>query len=409
MDRTRLIGLLLGVSLWTSSARAQEPKPPVTEITYEQALALARREAPTLQAARARVGEARSEVHAASVRPFNPQLFTSAGPRFEPGTTMPQASVGVLQWLELGGQRGDRIEAARAGVDAGTARSDNAQRLLVRDVSLAFASALYWERRVALARQNLDIAQDIARIAARRHDVGDAGGLEESAAAVSLLRARSDVDRTNAALTRAEGRLAALLGLEVPGELACRGDLRRIGELDAVAPDLDDRPDLRALRAEIRQAKAEAERGRGERVPDVAVGAVYSREESADIVQGTLRIALPVLDRGQGVTAVARARARRVRSELDAAVVTANLEADTAQSVAGQLGAAAREFEDDGLRTLQRAERLATASYEAGAIPLGELLIVRRELVQAQLDYAELLLGAATARIELAASTGALQ
>jgi outer membrane protein TolC len=120
-------------------------------------------------------------------------------------------------------------------------------------------------------------------------------------------------------------------------------------------------------------------------------------------------IDLPVFDHGQGITAVAESRRHRVSSELRAARSTAAIEADTAEATARRLSGAARRFEEDGLATLEQAERLAAASYEAGAIPLVELLAVRRELVQAKLDYADLLLGAAVAQAELAACTGALR
>ena len=86
-----------------------------------------------------------------------------------------------------------------------------------------------------------------------------------------------------------------------------------------------------------------------------------------------------------------------------------SIETNTAQATAERLSNAARRFENEGLEPLERSERLATASYEAGAIPLGELLAVRRELVQAKVDYADLLLGAATARADLAASSGAFR
>lgn len=413
MFRRRLIGLLLGVSLWTQSARAQEQAPPIVEITYERALVLAREQSPALVAARARAREAASQIDAASVWRFNPQVSGAAGPRFRSdgpsdGTAV-DWSVSAQQWLEIGGQRGDRIAAARAGADAGVARSEDAQRLLLRDVSLTFISALYWERRIALAEENLRIAVAVARVASRRHEVGEVGGLEQSVSELAVARARTDVDRARASLTQAEGRLKALLGLEAPTELTCMGDLRQLGIHDMVGGDVSDRPDMRALRSDIRQAEAEADLGRAGRVPDLALGAGYSREEFDDIVQGTLTIALPVFDHGQGTTAVAEARRERLRVELDATRSTAGVEASTSQLTTERLSAAARRFEQEGLATLERSERLATATYEAGAIPLGELLAVRRELVQAKLDYADLLLGAANARAELAASTGALR
>lgn len=313
------------------------------------------------------------------------------------------------QWLEVGGQRGERLAAARAGADAGIARSEDAQRLLLRDVSFAFISALYWERRIALAEENLRIAEAVARVASRRHEVGEVGGLEQSVSALAVARARTDLDRARASLTQAEGRLKALLGLEAHTDLACLGDLRQLGIPDMAGADVSDRPDMRALQSDIRQAEAEADLGRAGRVPDLALGAGYAREEFDDIVQGTLTIALPVFDHGQGTTAVAQARRERLRVELDATRSMAGVEASTAQMTTERLTTAARRFEQEGLAMLERSERLATATYEAGAIPLAELLAVRRELVQAKLDYVDLLLGAANARAELAASTGALR
>lgn len=409
MFRRRLIGLLLGASLWTSSAAAQEQPQPIVEITYERALALARQQAPALAAARARAREAESQVEAASVWRFNPQVSAAAGPRFRSEGTLPQWSVSAQQWLEVGGQRGDRIDAAEAGAAAGAARSEDAQRLLLRDVSLVFISALYWERRIQLAEENLRIAESIARVATRRHEVGDVGGLERSVSTLAVVRARTAAEQARASQTQAEGRLKALLGIPASSDLACRGDLRQLGIPELAPADLRDRPDLRALRADISQAEAEASLGRASRVPNIALGAGYSSEESDDIVQGTLTIALPVFDHGQGTTRVSEARGERLRAEHEATRSMAAVEADTAQTTAERLSAAARRFEQEGLETLERSERLATASYEAGAVPLGELLAVRRELVQAKLDYADLLLGAATARAEQAASTGALR
>ncbi|MCP4678221.1 MAG: TolC family protein [Deltaproteobacteria bacterium] len=409
MYRRRLIRLLFGASLWTLSAAAQEQRAPIIEITYDRALALAREQAPDLRAAQARAREAESQVDAASIWRFNPELSGSVGPRFHSDGTTVDWSVGVQQWLEVGGQRGDRVEAARAGAVASVARSEDSRRLVLRDVSLAFITALYWERRVVLAEENLRIAEDIARIATKRHEVGDVGGLEQSISALAVVRARSNADRSRASLTQAEGRLKALLGIEASADLVCRGDLRQLGIPGAAQPDLGDRPDLQALRADIRQAEAEAELGRAGRVPNLALGADYSREESADIVLGILTIELPLFDRGQGTTTVAKARRDRIRSELDATKSAAAVEVNTAQVTVQRLRTAARRFEREGLETLELSEGLATASYEAGAIPLGELLAVRRELVQAKLEYANLLLGAATAYVELAASTGALR
>jgi len=378
-------------------------------LTYERALELARVRSPAAVVARARAHEARSEVEAASVWRFNPQLSGGAGPRFgAAGQTTAEGFAAVQQWLELGGQRGLRTRAAEIGVDAEVARSEDAARLALRDVGVSFVAALYWRRRLDLAEENLRIAEAVARVASRRHELGDVGGLERSVSALAVVRARAEADRATAALSREQGRLGALLGLSPETDLILQGDLRRLGEIDGAAVDVEARPDLRALTAEIERAEAEAELGRASRVPNVAVGARYVHEESEDLVRGTLAIELPAFDHGQGAAATAEAKRARLEVELETRRDRARVEARTARAVADELSRAARRFERDGLETLERAERLTTTSYEAGAIPLGELLAVRRELVLAKLDYTDLLLGAAAARVELAASAGAL-
>jgi len=408
MFKRRLVGLLLATSLVATSASAQERSQPTYEITFERAMELARRQGPDLATARSRIHEARGRVNAASVWRFNPQLEASAGPRFGAADTTIDWSIGARQWLEIGGQRGTRIYAARAGVDAAEARGDDAERLLLRDVGLAFVQALYWGRRVELTQENLRIAGEIARVARQRHEVGDTGGLEESVASLSLNRAQTDEARARTVLGQVEGRLKILLGFEAGTGIVTRGDLRQLGMPGATAPaDVNARPDVRAFTADIRQAESEADLGRAARIPNIALGAGYSREEEADIVQGFLAVTLPFFDHGQGPTAVAQARRGRIETELRGARRRAAIEVETASGTSERLSAAARQFEDRGLATLARSERVATASYEAGAIPLGGLLAVRRELVQAKLDYSDLLLGAATARVELMASTGA--
>jgi cobalt-zinc-cadmium efflux system outer membrane protein len=409
MYQRLFIGFALVASLLTSTANARAAEPGTFDLTYERALELARQQSPELVAARARVREAEIQVDAAGVWRFNPRISTAVGPRRGPDGNSVDWSVGVMQQVELGGQRGDRVDVAEAGVTAGLARSEDEQRRLLRGVSLAFIAALYWEERVAVAEENLGIAQGIARVARRRHEAGDVGGLEESVSALAVLRAQSQLDQGRASLEEAEGQLKALLGLDSATELSCTGELLGLGIPEVGLSELSERPDLRALQADIVQAEAQAELGRAERAPGLRFGAVYSREESANIVQGTLALTLPVFSRGQGTRAIAQAREERLRLELKASESSAMVRADSAATRAEQLEAAALRFEREGLEALSRAEGLATANYEAGAIPLGELLALRRELVQTKLDHVDLLLRAAVARAELAASTGALK
>lgn len=404
---TRLISLFVCVWSWASPVHAAEPAQPNMQLSYQQALTLARSQAPTLAVARARVVEAEREVDAAGVWRFNPQIQASAGPRFGADGTQVDASVQATQWLEAGGQRGRRVDAARARLDAGEARSEDAERLLLRDVSLAFVAALYWQRRVEIAQEKLELAAATEAVARRRHELGDVGGLVESSASLAVAHAWLEVEHAQAAVEQAEGQLAALLGVEAHTTVDVVGDLRELALVgEAVEIDLDARPDLRALEADARAARAMRALGRASRAPNLAVGLGYDHEESDHIVLGIVGISLPVFDRGQGTAAIAEAGEARVHTQLDAARNTAAVAARTADTVVQRTNDAALQFERDGLAQLERSEQLMTASYEKGAIAYDEVLVVRLELVAAKLDYADLLLTAATARVELAAAAG---
>ena len=401
----KLTGFLVGAYLWAFAAPVSAQSP-VTQLSYEDAIELARQNAPALQVARARAVEAGSTVDAARVRTFNPQLQGAVGPRFDPQGDTVDWNIAARQWMELGGQRGDRIDAAQAGAEAESARSEDAERNVLREVGFAFVEALYWNERLGVARTNLQIAEGIAKVAEKRHGLGDGSGLDASMSAVSLARATALVDQSEVALTRAKGRLAALLGLEPTKDIACSGTLAQVAQFDD-APALDERADLRALRAEGQSAQAQLELSRARRIPNMALGARYSREEGANIVQGTLILTLPVADRGQGSAAQARARAQRIDAELEATRRSASVEVDTARQSAQRLQDAAQSFEHSGLQASAQAQEQATAAYEAGSIPMGELLALRRELLAAQLDHIDLLFAAARARVELQAHLGA--
>jgi cobalt-zinc-cadmium efflux system outer membrane protein len=408
MFQRSLFGLLVGAFAAGVAAGAEPPDETVHTITFEQALAIARQRNPQLLTAQARVAEAGGEARAATVWPLNPQLEASAAPRRDVADPADDWSVGMTQWFELGGQRGDRRAAAQAGVAAATARRQDVGRLVLRDVALAFVEVLYWERRMVLAQENFRIVGQIEQVARERHRAGDTGGLDESVAALSLARVQAEEVRTRAALDQANGSLKALLDFDAYANLQVDGDLRQLARFDVLAvPDVDDRPDVRALSADVRQAQAQADLGRSERVPNVGLGAHYVRDDGIDTVQGSVLIEVPLFDRGQGRATIAETRRARIETELQAARRRAAIEVDVAGATFRRLSLAARRFEEDGLAPLNRSERLATASYRAGAIPLAELLTIYRELVQAKLDYATLLLEAATAQAQLRASIDA--
>jgi cobalt-zinc-cadmium efflux system outer membrane protein len=414
MTRWSSCALLLACMLVAARpASAQEAAgPQIYDLTLEQALGLMRARSPSLRAAQARIGEARGRLVEASVLlRENPTLDVGGGPRIGPGKTGPDVDIGVGQVFELGGQRTARIDAGNAEVARATAMAADAARRMLRDVAGAFLRARYAEERLRIATDTQHIAAEIHRVAQRRLEAGDVGVLDVNLAALTLARAQADAQTVEVARVRALGELRVLLGLEPDATLAVRGDLldRRRYALDALMERAPDRADLQALDAAVRQADAEVRLGEARAWPDLGVRLGYAREEDADIILGTLSLTLPFFDHGQGIEATARARRTAIRIERESAELTIRTEIRTAFDTYQRLLGATEQFEQSGLPLVEQSNTLARRSYEAGALQLGELLAIRRELVIAREAHAELLLNAALAGIELEAEAGVLR
>jgi cobalt-zinc-cadmium efflux system outer membrane protein len=381
-------------------------------ITLEQALARARQRAPQILAAQARIDEARGRLAGASVLlQENPTIETAVGPRYSASGDTTDFDVVLSQQFELGGRRAARITGARAAVDRETATSRDVVRRLLRDVSVAFARGLASKERLRLAEASNKIASELLHSMERRYQAGDVPILDVNLARNGSARARAELRSAQAALAAALGDLRILLGMTADEPLAVAGDLRerRRFDLDSLVARVGDRPDLRALAAERSEAQADVRLGRGFRWPTVAPTFSFKRDEGDRIVQGGLSLTLPIFNRGQELQAVGEARTRRLEREIEAAKRAVAVEVRTALEVYNMQVAAVEELERDALPSLEENETLARRSFEEGEIGLVELLLIRRDAFETRTSYAERLLEAAVAGIEVEARAGILQ
>ena len=172
---------------------------------------------------------------------------------------------------------------------------------------------------------------------------------------------------------------------------------------------MTNRPDLRALEADIQNAEADIRLGRATTRPDVGLGARVKREEGHRAVIGELIITLPLFNQGQELRATGTARASRLRMELDTSRAAIESEVRSLYAAFTASEAALSAFEQDAMPDVDENEALARRSFEVGQISLPELLLVRRELVDTRLEYLNRLLDVAAAAIEQDTASGVLQ
>ncbi|MEW5683304.1 MAG: TolC family protein [Pseudomonadota bacterium] len=381
-----LTAVTLGLSALGVGARAAmaEPAP-----AYAELLAQSQSTAPRLAEARADIARAQGLARQAAVFP-NPTVgiqmenFSGSGPYR--GTRLSETTATLQQPLELGGKRQARMAAGRAEVGAAQARARRAQVDYAFDLAVGYATAEASDRRMALAQETLTLAQEDARIASALVDAGREAELRRLQAQAAVQSARAGVDEAKAARATAFGNLTALSGAPAPLTSVTTSLLdSRDPLIRGVTPASATAAAYVAAQAEREAATRRLQVERRRAVPDVTVSVGFRRFEEADataMIAG-VSVPLPLFDRNRGNIAAAQADI----SAADARMNAARLEAEAAVRVSVERIAAAETrvvAAKEGERTAEEAYRLARVGYEAGKLPLVELVNARRALADAR-------------------------
>jgi outer membrane protein, heavy metal efflux system len=377
-------------------------------LTLDEALSLARDRGAGIALARGRVEEARAH-QAQAGRRFqeNPTAEIDGGYRRAESDFFDYEAV-VTQSLYSSRRRSARLASARASIERAEAELAEVQRLLVRDVWIAFARILAAQDRAALLGKSSQAADALLRATQRRYDAGEGTALELNRARIAAASARAEQSAAEATAADSLAELTALLGLSEPVEI--RGNLVPGSPpgLEALLAGIGRRADLRALAAELSEAETEILLGRALSRPEVSMRGAVAREERAHIATAGVVVTLPVHDRGQEALAVGEARAAALRQALAAARAAAEAKVRGEHAALGRRLAAVRELETTALPALEDDDALALKSFEAGEIGLGELLLIRRESLEAHLSYLDRLLEGSLTLLELESAAGAL-
>lgn len=397
--RALALGLCLAPLL--VSAAFAEPAP-----AFRELLRQAQATAPRLAEARAEIARAEGLAVQARARP-NPTVglevenFSASN-----GLSLAETTASVEQTLELGGKRSARISAGTAEVEAARSRAARAQADYAFDLAAAYAEAEAAERRLLLATESLDLAQEDARIARVLVDAGREADLRRVQAQAAVQAARAAVDEARAARATAFSNLTALVGApapftSVPSSLL--DEATRVFPLPN--PDPLRSPAYLAAAAEREAAARRIRVEQAQAIPNVSVsvGVRRSQDDRATSMIAGVSVPFPIFDRNRGNISAARAELSAADARLNAARLDAEAAARSglARVTAAETRlVAARE----GERTAEEAYRLTRIGYEGGKLDLVELLNARRSLTEARNQAIE----AATERLSAQAALARL-
>lgn len=399
--RRLLYAATLSVPTLAGGLALADPVPPFAELLRQ-----AQATAPRLAEARAEIARAEGLARQARALP-NPTVgvevenFSASN-----GLDIAETTASVEQIIELGGKRTARISAGRAEVEAARRRAARVQAEYAFDLAAAYAEAEGAERRLQLATEGLELAQEDARIAAALVEAGREADLRRVQARAAVQAARAAVDEAKAARATAFANLTALAGAPAPITSIPTSLLDDAGRAFApLAPNPLASPSYLAAEAEREAAARRVRVERAQAVPDVTVSVGVRRIQEADATAMLAGVSMPfpLFDRNRGNISAARAELNAAEARLNAA----RLEAEAAaRSVVARVTAAETRLAAarEGERTAEEAYRLTRLGYEGGKLALVELLNARRALTEARTQTIE----AATERLSAQAALARL-
>lgn len=390
-----------------------EPK----TLTVDDAIRLAQSNNPELQQVTADVSAAKARLDGASLLlQDNPTLTAEAGPRDAPSVKQGvEYSFQLLQQVEVAGQRGVRMEAATAALDATDARLRALRVDLTARVRERFGRVLAAQQWVDLATEGLAVARQGLDAVDARFRAGSVPLLELNAARGELGRATRE--KADAERRRAEALAAfrLLVGLDPLESIDAKGEPRPEDALpdgqDLVAEALVNRAELEEARRGVASAEAEAELAARAWIPSPRLGATYRYEGDTNttIVLGVVQVDLPVFNRNQAARGATNARVDQLNAAATATERRVEQEVLTALERVRAARAAAQGYAGDVMKAMQQNTDLVTESYRAGKIDFLQLVVIRRQAIDTQREYIDVLEELNAAEAELGRAVGRAQ
>lgn len=394
-----LCGLL--VSVPTQGQAPERPTAPVSDttvavpLTLDEARSLALRGNPNYLAVTQRLAVAEADVLTASTYPWNPELEMEGPGSFSRGA-LGRYEARLSQELEWAGQMGLRTRAAEFGSASTGGEVRDAARELIQGVEVAYAELIAARSRWTVA-EDIRILNERLRNAVRvQLDEGEVSVLQANLVEIESGRARARVLEEERRVRTAEIELARIVGLPAGTEIepmapedARPPEPEELSATDLLAAAVVRRPDLVAAEAAVAQSRALDRLATREALPNLRVQGIAEREApGAPLRWGLgLSISLPLFDRNQGLRGRRDAELRASGLRHDGALL--RVQADVRDALQGYRTAAEelRIYETSVLEPATRNQDLLEAAYAEGKLDLEALLLLRNQLLDAELGY----------------------
>lgn len=406
MSASRLLrstaSLLLMTSAGVAPVLAQAPRPDVSRapgtdtvvLDLAGAQRLASRRNPALLARRREADAAAGRLRQVRIYPFNPEVSLRSV-QVGGGRTLQAYEGEIGQEVEWAGSWGLRAAVAGREAERDAFSADDAGRQTASTVATLFLSALAAQQRLRIAEDMQQMNDRIVTAAGEQLDAGEISQLEMNLARIEGGRAKSRVLAEERSARTAVLQLRRALALEDGVPLRLLPDLPPAPDPAALDRDsliraaLRRRPDASARRADLGAAEASARLAGRERWPSLRLSVPFEKEEgtSKALVGLAVGLSVPLWNRNQGRLDEAHAEVARARADLDDAEISVRTEVEDALQRYASASAEERLAATTVRDPARANQALLEEAFRSGKIDLPTLLLVRNQLLDAELSY----------------------
>jgi len=384
-----------------------------SEVTLDNAVALALAQNPDLGAARQEIDVAVGEqIRARYLSQFNPQFGTDFMFRPRGGRSNSQDwHVMLSQEIEIFGQRALRLKSANLGWDQSKALTRDRQRLLIGAVRLNFLDALRARRQVDLVGELEKLDQRLYEAARQRLKAGEIGQIDYNLAEVRYGQTSHALVQTRERYRAQRSSLGRLLGGAIGPEPVPVDDYHlKLPATDLeslVAVALRERPDLRAVELELARLKTDEDLNRRLALPNPQIGTFFGHEENTQHPAGVgLGFSIPLFNRRQAEAAIIEARRRQAKYKMRANSLDIEREVRDAYNAYLSARRVMGIYQDEILGPARDSFALLETAFQAGKLDLLSLSVAERQAYEARSAYLDAWFNLHAAEVALGVVTG---
>jgi len=400
----------------TPPRQRRRPPPHRGPLTLRQALTRALKHHPDLAVAAQDRRVAGARARSANRYP-NPALHVDVEDWLGSGDVRQvralQLTIQVSQDIELGRKLASRRQLARVTRRAVGWDYARKRAAVLAETTQAFVRVLYEQQRLAIARDQTQLADRFLKTVRKRHEAGQFKPGEVELAGIRRDLSRVEQERSRRRLRQARLALVAHWGATEPRFKKATGRLRRLPvlpSLETLLARATDHPAARRLGARVAERRAQLQVERSLAYPDLSLRAGYRwLEGSRDsaFVLG-ISIPLPFFSRNTGAIEAARHRVARAKLTRRVFLVRANLAIKQTYERLRAALFAAKMLRAKVLPTSRRSYDKLREGYQLGRVGYLAVLEAQRTCFAVQQRYLESLLQLHTAAITLQRLAGAL-